>query len=68
MSAILTVGALIYTVLAWKNSYWGIAGRLYYTLVTAAAVSFVWFLNSWNACSDVQMSNTRQPSSAGPAT
>ena len=23
----LTVGALVYTVLAWKNSYWGIAAR-----------------------------------------
>jgi hypothetical protein len=48
MSAILTIGALIFTVLAWKNRYWGIAGRLYYTLVTIAAVSFVWFLNYWN--------------------
>ncbi len=48
LSAALTVGALVYTVLAWKNSYWGIAGRAYYTLVTVAAVAFVWFLNSWN--------------------
>ena len=42
LSAVLTVGALVYTVLAWKNSYWGIAGRAYYTLVTLAAVAFVW--------------------------
>ena len=48
LSAVLTVGALAYTVLAWKNSYWGIAGRAYYTLVTIAAVAFVWFLNYWN--------------------
>ena len=48
MSAVLTVGALVYTVLAWKNSYWGIAARAYYTLVTVAAVAFVWFLNYWN--------------------
>ncbi len=48
LSAVLTVGALIYTVLAWKNSYWGIAGRAYYTLVTVAAVAFVWFMNYWN--------------------
>ena len=48
LSAVLTVGALVYTVLAWKNSYWGIAGRVYYTLVTVAAVAFVWFLNYWN--------------------
>jgi CubicO group peptidase (beta-lactamase class C family) len=48
LAAVLTIGALVYTVLAWKNSYWGIAARLYYTLVTVAAVAFVWFLNYWN--------------------
>jgi CubicO group peptidase (beta-lactamase class C family) len=47
-AAALTVGALVYTVLAWKNSYWSVAGRAYYTLVTVAAVAFVWFLNYWN--------------------
>jgi CubicO group peptidase (beta-lactamase class C family) len=48
LAAVLTVGAMVYTVLAWKNSYWGIAARAYYTLVTVAAVAFVWFLNYWN--------------------
>jgi hypothetical protein len=48
LSAVLTVGALLYSVLAWKNSYWGIAARVHYTLVTLAAVAFVWFLNYWN--------------------
>jgi CubicO group peptidase (beta-lactamase class C family) len=48
ISAVLTVGALIYSVLAWKNSYWGVAARAHYTLVTVAAVAFVWFLNFWN--------------------
>ena len=48
LAAVLTVGALVYTVLAWKDRYWGIAGRVYYTLVTLAAVAFVWFLNYWN--------------------
>jgi CubicO group peptidase (beta-lactamase class C family) len=48
VSAALTVGALIYGVLAWKDGYWGIATRLHYTLVTVAAVAFVWFLNFWN--------------------
>jgi hypothetical protein len=38
----------LYSVLAWKNSYWGIAARVHYTLVTVAAVAFVWFLNYWN--------------------
>ncbi len=48
LSALLTVGALVYVVLAWKNRYWGVASRVYYTLVTLAAVAFVWFLNNWN--------------------
>jgi len=48
LSAVLTVGALVYTVLAWKNGYWSIAGRAYYTLATVAAVAYVWFMNYWN--------------------
>lgn len=48
LSALLTVAALVYTVLAWKDRYWGVAFRIFYTLVTVAAVAFVWFLNQWN--------------------
>jgi hypothetical protein len=48
LSAVLTASALVYAVLAWKNGYWGSAARVYYTLVTVAAVVFVWFLNQWN--------------------
>lgn len=48
LTAVLTTGALVNTVLAWKNSYWGIAARVYYTLVTVAALAFVWLLNYWN--------------------
>ena len=48
LSALLTVGALVCTVLAWKDRYWSSAFRVYYTLGTAAAIAFVWFLNNWN--------------------
>lgn len=48
LAAMLTVGALVYSVLAWKNSYWGFAYRVYYTLATIAAMAFVWFLYYWN--------------------
>jgi hypothetical protein len=48
LSVMLTVGALVYAVLAWKDGYWGVAFRIYYVLVTVAAVAFVWFLNYWN--------------------
>lgn len=48
LAAVLTPGALISTVLAWKNRYWGVAYRLYYTLVMVASVAFVWLLHYWN--------------------
>ena len=48
LSAALTVAALVYTALAWKKGYWGFVFRSYYSLVTIAAVAFVWFLNYWN--------------------
>lgn len=48
LSAVMTVAALVYMVLAWKDRYWGVAFRTYYTLVTIAAVAFIWFLNQWN--------------------
>ncbi|WP_232497155.1 serine hydrolase domain-containing protein [Agromyces humatus] len=48
VSAALTIGATGFTAIAWKNRYWGIAARAYYTVVTLAAIAFVWFLHSWN--------------------
>jgi hypothetical protein len=47
-AAVLTAGSLVYTVLAWRSGYWGIGASVHYTLVTAAAIAFVWFLNYWN--------------------
>jgi hypothetical protein len=46
--AVLAIGAVVFALLAWKNHYWNMAGRVYYTLVTLAAVAFVWFLDYWN--------------------
>lgn len=48
LSALLTVGAVVYAAMAWRDRYWGVAFRAYYTLVTVAAIAFVWFLNQWN--------------------
>lgn len=48
LAALLTVGALVCAVLAWKDGYWYVAYRVYYTLVTITAIVFVWFLNFWN--------------------
>jgi hypothetical protein len=46
--AVLANGAVVFTMLAWKNHYRRLAGRLHYTLGTLAAVGFVWFLSYWN--------------------
>jgi CubicO group peptidase (beta-lactamase class C family) len=48
LAAVLTVGALVFTVLAWKDGYWGVAGRVHYTLMTVAALAFIWSLNFLN--------------------
>jgi hypothetical protein len=48
LAASLTAGALLGTALVWAKSYWGVATRAHYTLVTVAAVAFVWFLHYWN--------------------
>lgn len=48
VAAALTAGALIYAVLAWKNGYWSVPSRVYFSLVTVTAVAFVWFTNYWN--------------------
>lgn len=47
-AAVLTIGMLVYTFLAWKKKYWTVCARLYYTLVALASLAFIWFLNYWN--------------------
>ena len=44
----LTLGIVVLAALAWKYRYWGVAGRVHYTLVALAAVVFVLFLSNWN--------------------
>lgn len=48
ISAVLTIGALIYTVLAWMRKYWSGCARLHFTLIVLASLIFIWFLNYWN--------------------
>jgi CubicO group peptidase (beta-lactamase class C family) len=48
ISAVLTIGVLIYTVLAWKKKYWTGCERLHFTLILLASLIFIWFLNYWN--------------------
>ncbi len=44
----LTLGLLVFTVLAWKNKYYSVVGRLHYSSISVAAVAFIFFLNYWN--------------------
>jgi hypothetical protein len=48
LSVPLTLGVVALAVLAWKDRYWGMVGRMHYTLVALATVVFVLFLNYWN--------------------
>jgi CubicO group peptidase (beta-lactamase class C family) len=48
IAAILALGSTAFAALAWKNGYWGLSGRIHYTLVVLALLAFVWWLNNWN--------------------
>jgi len=45
---LLAVALVIMTVLIWRQHYWQWPARVHYTLVTLAAVAFVWLLVTWN--------------------
>lgn len=47
-AAVLTLGVVALTIIAWKQGFWGRMARIHYSLVTLAALAFVWFLNYWN--------------------
>lgn len=44
----LSLGLLMFTFLAWKNQYWSLRLRFYYTLITISGFGFILFLNYWN--------------------
>jgi hypothetical protein len=46
--ALLAVLTVVGCMLAWKNHYWRLSGRVHYTLVALAGVGFVVFLYYWN--------------------
>jgi hypothetical protein len=47
VAAALTAASAVFVVRAWRRGYWRPAGRVHYTLVTAAAVSFLAVLHYW---------------------
>ena len=48
VSAILTVGVVVSTILAWWGRFWSVGRRVHYTLVALAALAFAWELVYWN--------------------
>ena len=48
LSALLTIGALFFVYVGWKNKYWTVCGRVHYTLVVLASLFFLCFLAYWN--------------------
>jgi hypothetical protein len=48
VTAVLSIILLVLAVLAWKNRYWSLGGRLHYSLVTLAGLVFVWLASYWN--------------------
>jgi hypothetical protein len=48
VAAALTLVGLFNVIRAWSGAWWTIAGRVYFTLVVAAAVVFLVVLNHWN--------------------
>jgi hypothetical protein len=44
-STLLSLGAMVQ---AWRRRYWGIWGRVHYTVVVVGLVVTLWFLNTWN--------------------
>ncbi|WP_336362504.1 serine hydrolase domain-containing protein [Halalkalicoccus salilacus] len=48
LAAIATLGTAAFCVLAWRDGYWGLLGRLHYTLVTLACLVFLAVLRYWN--------------------
>jgi CubicO group peptidase (beta-lactamase class C family) len=46
--ALLALGAVVYTFIAWKRKFWSLGWRIHYTLVTLAALAVVWWYFNWN--------------------
>jgi CubicO group peptidase (beta-lactamase class C family) len=48
IAAILTGATVIFAILAWKEQYWTLPHRVHYTVITAALMAMLWWVNFWN--------------------
>ena len=44
----LLIALLAFTVQAWRKRYWGLLGRLHYTVITLAALAWMFFAVQYN--------------------
>jgi hypothetical protein len=48
VSAVLTVGVVVFAILAWWGRFWSVGRRVHYSLVALAALALTWQLVYWN--------------------
>ena len=48
VSAVLTVGVVVFAILVWWWRFWSAGWRVHYSLVALAALAFAWELLYWN--------------------
>ncbi len=48
ISAVLTVGVVVFAILVWWGRFWSVGRRVHYSLVALAALALTWQLDYWN--------------------
>jgi hypothetical protein len=48
VSAGLSVGVVVFAILAWWGHFWSVGRRVHYSLVALAALALTWQLVYWN--------------------
>lgn len=44
---IITIAMMVFCIAGWKNNYWKLPGRIYYTCITVISFGFLWLLYYW---------------------
>jgi hypothetical protein len=47
VTAVLTIGLLVFTVLAWRGRFWTLIARVHYSCVTLSAMIFAGWATYW---------------------
>jgi hypothetical protein len=44
---VLALAGFVFSIIAWRNGYWGWLGCVHYSLVTLFTWGFIWFVTYW---------------------